>query len=129
MNIGGARHMSVIDRVEVSCVNLTPAVKRTDAIQSFTCQETPMVTLRCRDGAWGTGYSYTIGTGGSSVLALIADHLAPLLIGQDPAPVEAIWKRMLFATHATAVGAVTSLALAAIDTALWDLRCRRARLA
>jgi L-alanine-DL-glutamate epimerase-like enolase superfamily enzyme len=29
-------------------------------------------------------------------------------------------------TRATSVGAITSLALAAIDTALWDLRCRRA---
>src|SRR6266550_3474647 len=26
----------------------------------------------------------------------------------------------------TAVGAITSLALAAVDTALWDLKCRRA---
>jgi hypothetical protein len=32
----------------------------------------------------GTGYSYTIGTGGSSVVALLADHLAPRLIGRDP---------------------------------------------
>ena len=31
----------------------------------------------------------------------------------------------MFATHATTVGAITSLALAAIDTALWDWRCRR----
>ena len=40
--------------------------------------------------------------------------------------IEAIWKDLFFHTHATAVGAITSLALAAIDTALWDLRCRRA---
>lgn len=33
----------------------------------------------------------------------------------------------LFAsTRATTIGAITSLALAAVDTALWDLRCRRA---
>ncbi len=31
----------------------------------------------------------------------------------------------MFATHATSVGAITSLALAAIDTALWDWRCKR----
>ena len=39
-----------------------------------------------------------------------------------------LWKELFFHTHATAVGAVTSLALAAIDTALWDMRCRRAGL-
>ena len=41
--------------------------------------------LHCDDGASGTGYSYTIGTGGSSVVALLHDHLAPRLIGRDPA--------------------------------------------
>jgi L-alanine-DL-glutamate epimerase-like enolase superfamily enzyme len=33
---------------------------------------------------------------------------------------------MLSATRATTVGVITSLAMAAIDTALWDIRCRRA---
>ena len=118
--------MSPIDRVEILQVNLPPKVVRTDAIQSFVTQETPMVRITCDDGAVGTGYTYTIGTGGSSVMALLRDHLAPRLIGRDAALIEAIWKELFFATHATAVGAITSLALAAIDTALWDLRCRRA---
>ena len=42
--------------------------------------------------------------------------------------VEKVWRDLLFLTHATSVGAITSLALAAIDTALWDLRCRKAGL-
>lgn len=120
--------MSVIDRVEIVNVNLAPDVVRTDAIQAFTRQETPIVTVYTDDGAVGTGYAYTIGTGGSSVVRLLHDHLAPALIGRDPAAVESIWKDLLFSTHATAVGAVTSLALAAVDTALWDLRCRQAGL-
>ena len=61
-------------------------------------------------------------------MALLADHLAPLLIGRDAEHVEAIWRDLLFHTHATSVGAITALALAALDTALWDLRCRRAGL-
>jgi L-alanine-DL-glutamate epimerase-like enolase superfamily enzyme len=118
--------MSRIERVEILQVNLPPPVPRSDAIQAFVTQETPVVRLRCTDGAEGTGYTYTIGTGGSSVVALLRDHLAPRLVGRDPAEVEAIWKDLFFATHATAVGAITSLALAAVDTALWDLKCRRA---
>ena len=70
----------------------------------------------------------TIGTGGSSVVALIAEHFARQLLGRDPDDIEAIWKDLFFHTHATAVGAITSLALAAVDTALWDLRCRRLQL-
>jgi L-alanine-DL-glutamate epimerase-like enolase superfamily enzyme len=120
--------MGVIERVEILQVDLAPKVVRTDAIQAFVTQETPMVRIRCDDGAEGTGYSYTIGTGGSSVVALLRDHLAPRLVGRDPDQIEAIWKDLFFATHATAVGAITSLALAAIDTALWDIRARRAGL-
>lgn len=120
--------MSKIARIEISLVDLKPRVKRTDAIQAFTSQETPIVRIVTDDGAEGTGYTYTIGQGGSSVVALIRDHMAPWLIGRDPAMVEELWKGLFFLTHATSVGAITSLALAAIDTALWDLRCRRAGL-
>ena len=120
--------MSNIVRIEITQVDLSPKVRRTDAIQSFVTQETPLVRIICADGAEGVGYTYTIGTGGSSVVALLRDHLCPRLIGRDAADVDLLWKELFFHTHATAVGAITSLALAAIDTALWDLRCRRAGL-
>jgi L-alanine-DL-glutamate epimerase-like enolase superfamily enzyme len=120
--------LSPIERVEILQVDLPPKVVRTDAIQAFVTQETPIVRITCADGAAGVGYAYTIGTGGSSVVALLRDHLGPRLIGRDAAEIERLWKELFFHTHATAVGAVTSLALAAIDTALWDLRCRRAGL-
>ncbi len=113
-----------IDSVRLRQVDLPPKVVRTDAIQSFVTQETLLLTLRCSDGHEGTGYAYTIGTGGSSVLALLHDHLAPRLLGRNPLLVEAIWKDLFFHTHATAVGAITSLALACVDTALWDWRAR-----
>src|ERR1019366_3824092 len=120
--------MALIERLELTLVDLKPKVRRTDAIQSFVSQETPIVRVFDRDGAMGTGYTYTIGTGGSSIVALLRDHLAPLLIGREAESIEAVWRDLLFSTHATSVGAITSLALAAIDTALWDLRCRRAKL-
>ena len=120
--------MPRITEVELLQVDLPPPVPRSDAIQSFVTQETPMVRLRCDDGSSGDGYSYTIGTGGSSVFALLKDHLGPRLIGREADEIEAIWRDLLFATHATSVGAITSLALAAIDTALWDRRCRAAGL-
>jgi L-alanine-DL-glutamate epimerase-like enolase superfamily enzyme len=120
--------MARIVRVVGLMVDLQPKVKRTDAIQSFVSQETPIVRIEDADGGVGTGYCYTIGTGGPSVMKLIERSLAPALIGRDAARIEEIWRDLLFLTHATSVGALTSLALAAIDTALWDLRCVRAAL-
>jgi L-alanine-DL-glutamate epimerase-like enolase superfamily enzyme len=87
-----------------------------------------IVTVRASDGSSGRGYAYTIGTGGSSVVALLRDHLGPRLLGRDPQRVEAVWRDLFFHTHATAVGPITSLALAAVDTALWDRNCRVAGL-
>ncbi|MFY0679554.1 MAG: mandelate racemase/muconate lactonizing enzyme family protein [Thalassovita sp.] len=118
--------MAHITRVEIQMVDLIPKVKRVDAIQSFVSQETPLITIYDSDGASGMGYSYTIGTGGPSVIALLRHTLAPALIGRDPDRIDGIWRDLLFLTHATAVGAITSLALAAIDTALWDLKCKKA---
>jgi L-alanine-DL-glutamate epimerase-like enolase superfamily enzyme len=124
----GKVDMARIERIELRFVDIPPKVKRTDAIQSFSSQETPIVTVIDSDGASGTGYSYTIGTGGSSVMRLLSDHLAPRLIGRDAERVEAIWRELEFATHATTIGAISSLALAAIDIALWDLRAKRQKL-
>ena len=120
--------MTTIENVEIRQVDLQPKVRRTDAIQSFVVQETILVTIRCSDGSSGTGYTYTIGTGGSSIVALLHDHLVPRLIGRNPAEYEAIWRDLFFHTHATAIGAITSLALAAVDTALWDRNTRVAGL-
>jgi L-alanine-DL-glutamate epimerase-like enolase superfamily enzyme len=117
--------MSKIVRVDLLMVDLKPKVKRVDAIQSFVSQETPIVRITDADGAVGTGYSYTIGTGGPSVMELLRRTLAPALIGREAMAIEAIWRDMLFLTHATTVGAITSIAMAAIDTALWDLKARK----
>jgi len=120
--------MARIVKVEALLVDLVPKVKRVDAIQSFVSQETPIVRITDSDGATGSGYSYTIGTGGASVMKLIERTLAPALLGRDAAQVERIWRDLMFLTHATTVGAITAIAQAAIDTALWDLRCRKAGL-
>ena len=120
--------MAAIERVEIRMVDLKPKVKRVDAIQSFVSQETPIVRITDADGASGVGYCYTIGTGGHSIVELLSRSFAPALIGREASMVEQIWRDLYFLTHATSVGAITSLALAAIDTALWDLRCRKAGL-
>lgn len=120
--------MAKIEQIELLMVDLSPKVRRTDAIQSFDSQETPIVRITDSDGIQGVGYSYTIGQGGPAIMSLLKETLLPQLVGQDADNIEHIWRTLLFSTHATSVGAITSLALAAIDTSLWDLKGKRAKL-
>lgn len=118
--------MASITSAEAYLIDLPVETPRTDAVQAFLKQETIFVELETDDGNRGTGYSYTIGTGGTAVLAMLRDYLLPRLVGLDARRVEQIWNDVYYATRATTTGALTSFAVAAIDTALWDLRCMRA---
>ena len=120
--------MARITLAEAFLVDLIPKVKRTDAIQSFKSQETIFVTLTDAEGATGMGYSYTIGDGGPAILSLLQRTLLPALMGREAEMIEQIWRDLLFTSHATAVGPIMALAQAAIDTALWDMRGKRANL-
>jgi L-alanine-DL-glutamate epimerase-like enolase superfamily enzyme len=113
-----------IARANAFLCDLEPLAVRVDATQTFTKQETIFVELETTDGVVGMGYSYTIGTGGRAVVEHLRRDLLELAVGGDAARPEALWERLFRATHATTVGVITSLALAAVDIAAWDVRCR-----
>lgn len=117
--------MSTIVRTSVRLVDIPVETERSDAIQAFLVQETPFVEIHTDDGLVGRGYSYTIGTGGSAVVALLTDVLLPRLVGEDARHIEHLWQKLWSSTRATTPGTLTALALAAVDTALWDLRGQR----
>ncbi len=73
----------------------------------------------------GVGYTYTVGTGGAAVHALIVRDLAPLLTGREAERIEEISQAMRWALHYGGRGGAQMLAISAIDIALWDLRARR----
>ena len=74
----------------------------------------------------GIGYTYTGGRGGSAIVALIEQDLAPFLIGQDPGDIEHIYPALLRHIHYVGRGGVAAFAISALDIALWDLRCKLA---
>jgi hypothetical protein len=73
--------MARITRVQICMVDLVPKTRRTDAIQSFVSQETPLVTVTDSGGAQGTGCSFTIGTGGPAVKLLLRETQILRLVG------------------------------------------------
>ena len=83
-------------------------------------------TIRLEDGLEGTGYTYTGGRGGSAVLAMIRQDLAPFLEGRDPSDLEALYEDMQWHIHYVGRGGIASFAISALDTALWDIRGKQA---
>ena len=62
-----------------------------------------------------------------AVAAYLTEHVVPCLIGRDAHQIEDIWQYLYKGAYWRR-GPVTMTAIAAVDTALWDLRARRAGL-
>ncbi len=75
-------------------------------------------------GLYGVGDA-TLNGRELAVAAALTEHLVPLLIGRDPGRIEDIWQ-MLFRGTYWRGGPVLMTALAGIDTALWDIKGKRA---
>ncbi|MET0806988.1 MAG: mandelate racemase/muconate lactonizing enzyme family protein [Lacisediminihabitans sp.] len=74
------------------------------------------------DGAVGHGFSWTPSIGATAVDALLRDDLAPWLLGRTTEPSR--WTDGWEHVHEAGGGGVTTIALAGIDLALWDLELR-----
>lgn len=82
---------------------------------------TTIVVVHARAGGkTGTGYSYTH----AAAARLIQDDLAELVTGMDALRVEASWEAMRAAVRNIGALGIAASALAAVDTALWDLKAR-----
>ncbi len=86
------------------------------------------VTVELDDGSKGTGYTYTGGKGGHAIKAMVDHDIAPFLHGRDAGDVESLYEAMQWHIHYVGRGGIASFAISAVDIALWDLRCRSARL-
>lgn len=80
------------------------------------------VTITLETGESGTGYTYTGGRGGSAILAMVQNDLAPFLIGKDATDVEQLYQAMQWHIHYVGRGGIASFAISACDIALWDIR-------
>ena len=116
-----------IDDVRVRLCRVPVDPPRGDAIQQFDALELPIVDIVDGAGRHGIGFGYTIGTGGTAIVALLRDQLVEQLRGQDSRAIAGLVGRLRKSIHALTPGCVSSTALAAIDVALWDLAAKRAQ--
>jgi mannonate dehydratase len=103
-------------------------VRIVDARVIVTCPGRNFVTLKIvtDEGVTGVGDA-TLNGRELAVEAYLREHVVPLLIGRDPARIEDTWQYLYQGAYWRR-GPVTMSAVAAVDTALWDIKGKVAGL-
>ena len=86
------------------------------------------VTLKIatEDGLYGIGDG-TVNGRELAVVAYLQEHVVPCLIGRDADRIEDTWQYLYRGAYWRR-GPVTMAAIAAVDTALWDIKAKRANM-
>jgi mannonate dehydratase len=103
-------------------------LKITDARVIITCPGRNFVTLRIEtsEGLHGLGDA-TLNGRELAVASYLTGHVNPALIGRDAQAIEDIWQYLYRGAYWRR-GPVTMAAIAAVDTALWDIKAKQAGL-
>lgn len=101
-------------------------MKITNIKTIVTCPGRNFVTVKIEtdEGLYGVGDA-TLNGRELPVVSYIQDHVAPTLIGKDAGRIEDIWQYLYRGCYWRR-GPVTMTAIAAIDTALWDIKGKAA---
>jgi mannonate dehydratase len=97
-------------------------MKIVDAKVIVTCPGRNFVTLKLitEDGIHGLGDA-TLNGRELAVASYLTDHVIPCLVGRDARRIEDIWQYLYKGAYWRR-GPVTMSAIAAVDTALWDIK-------
>jgi L-alanine-DL-glutamate epimerase-like enolase superfamily enzyme len=109
-----------IESVTSRLYRLPPTVRWEDSTHHISALEFVVTDVETSTGLVGTGLSYTTGVGGTAILALVDDYCARMLVGEDPLAIGRLWETLGKQLRRSGTG-LAQLALAAVDTALWDL--------
>jgi L-alanine-DL-glutamate epimerase-like enolase superfamily enzyme len=109
----------LLDSIRIGVYTIPTDTPESDG--TFAWEETTLVIVEPRAaGVTGLGYSYTSEVAGS----LIADVLAPLLIGRDAFDIARHWSNLVGAVRNIGRQGIAATAISALDNGLWDLKAR-----
>ena len=83
------------------------------------------VLVEDADGAQGRGFSWTPSIGAAAVEAHLANDIRAFALGRD-ADAASLWHPLWAHLHEGGGGGITTIAMAGLDLALWDLAARSA---
>jgi L-alanine-DL-glutamate epimerase-like enolase superfamily enzyme len=108
-----------VEQVRVSVYRIP--TDRPESDGTLEWDATTLVVAECAAGRQkGLGYTY----GEAAIGTLIREKLAPLVLGTDPLQVSRTWETLRGSIRNSGRPGLSSMAIAAVDTALWDLKAR-----
>jgi L-alanine-DL-glutamate epimerase-like enolase superfamily enzyme len=108
-----------VERVEVSAYKVPTDSPESDG--TYEWKHTTLVLVEVKAGRQtGLGYTYA----DSSTATLVRDMLGDVVRGRDALAIPGSWSAMVAAIRNLGRPGIASMAISAVDTALWDLKGR-----
>jgi L-alanine-DL-glutamate epimerase-like enolase superfamily enzyme len=119
MSTALARVQAPVQQLEAGAYTIPTDCPEADGTLSW--DSTTIVVVHARAGGCvGVGYTY----GDASVATLIDSKLADIAAGHDALDPPAAWSAMVRAVRNVGRPGIASMAIAAVDVALWDLKAK-----
>lgn len=99
---------------------MTDKIVAADVLVTSPTRNFVLLKITTADGVVGWGDA-TLNGRELAVASYLRDHVAPLLIGRDPARIEDTWQYLYRGAYWRR-GPVTMAAIGAVDVALWDIK-------
>jgi L-alanine-DL-glutamate epimerase-like enolase superfamily enzyme len=110
---------AAVERLDVAAYTVPTDAPEADGTMAW--DETTVVVVHAHAvGEWGLGFTYA----DVSTAGLVHTKLAGVVRGADPMNPPAAWAGMVRATRNLGRPGITSMAIAAVDVSLWDLKAR-----
>ncbi len=119
MSATGARIDAAVDELDVAAYTVPTDAPEADGTLSWT-STTIVVVHAHAGGERGVGYTYA----DVSTAKLIESKLADVVSGRDALDPQAAWLAMVGAIRNLGRPGISSMAISAVDCALWDLKAR-----
>src|SRR5438477_291680 len=110
-----------IDRVEVSVYRIPTETPESDGTLEWDSTTMVIVELFATDNTQGLGLTYA----SESAATLIREKLAGVVENTDYLAINGTWQSMFAAVRNLGRPGVASMAVSAIDVALWDLKAKK----
>src|SRR3954452_24632747 len=120
--------MARIESVAV-CIARVPLDHVTSfATRTVSARDYALARIRSTDGVEGIGFCYVGSAAGRIAHVAVEELLAPRLLGQDSVRTEGLWHEMYQESLLQGRAGSVMRAISILDTALWDLNARTAKL-